>query len=263
MIGNDIITLICSTTQLIVMTYCTYFQVCSSAFITDNWREALVADFEYMRYYLPKTDYRFYISSHLQFIAGLCQQSIAHINDTINSFMSSSLVTSHLLSQSSFDARITNLLKQTRTNAPTVIVRTLDLIRTINHGNALLTVYGNNYRLDARQNRTSYYSTLLTKPVVYNETTACSCALHPKCLTRATFTTPDVVQIKGFYMGCVPSEALLSSTLECFFDGQCINLIRDHLPLNVSFKSSFVLNWFHWKTFRSFKQIHHRWLITT
>ena len=190
-----------------------------------------------MRYDFPSTDYRFYISSHLQFIAGLCQQSTAHINDTINSFLSSSLVTSHLLSHSLFGARISNLLKQTRANAPAVIVRALDLIRSTNHGNALMTVYANNYRFVARQNRSSQYSTLWTEPMVYNDT--CSCALHPKCLTRAIFTSPDVVPVKGFHMGCVPSEALLSSTLECFFDSQCITLIRDHLPYNVSFKSPF------------------------
>ena len=193
-----------------------------------------MADLEGMRYDFPSTAYRFYISSHLQFIAGLCQQSKAQINDTINSFMSTSLLTNHLFSQSLFDDRLSSLLKQARANAPTAVVRGLDWIRTLNHGNALMTVYANNYRFAARQNRSSRCSSLSIERIGYNETDSSSCALHPKCLTRAVFTSPETVQVKGFYMGCVPSEALLSSTLECFFDGQCITLIRDHLRLNVS-----------------------------
>ena len=35
--------------------------------------------------------------------------------------------------------------------------------------------------------------------------------------------------IKGLRMGCTPTASLLASTLECFYNLSCINLIREHV----------------------------------
>ncbi|CAF5004632.1 unnamed protein product [Rotaria sp. Silwood1] len=43
------------------------------------------------------------------------------------------------------------------------------------------------------------------------------------------FTSPTHVEIKGLHIGCLPSESLLASTFECFYDSNCIDLIRNHM----------------------------------
>ena len=43
----------------------------------------------------------------------------------------------------------------------------------------------------------------------------------------------DIIPIKGLKMGCTPTESFLASTLECFYDVSCINLIQEHVtPMN-------------------------------
>ena len=47
-----------------------------------------------------------------------------------------------------------------------------------------------------------------------------------QCLTPAAFVWPNDTQVKGLFIGCLPSEAFLSSTLECFYDDDCVQLIN-------------------------------------
>jgi hypothetical protein len=81
--------------------------------------------------------------------------------------------------------------------------------------------------------------------------------LHQNCTSQANFirTNPSAtVSIKGLKMGCTPSESFLASTLECFYDSSCINLIQEytshtnninstysHIPLSTNM-SRFLIN---------------------
>ncbi|CAF1505696.1 unnamed protein product, partial [Adineta steineri] len=70
-------------------------------------------------------------------------------------------------------------------------------------------------------------SLALTEPVTYDND--CSCAFYANCTTQAGFfetNSSEIIPIKGLKMGCTPSESFLSSTLECFYDSSCINLIE-------------------------------------
>ncbi|CAF1333734.1 unnamed protein product [Adineta ricciae] len=232
-------TAICRCTQIstplnqLLRIHINFHQICSSTFVSDQWREALTLGAANIRYMLNKSDYRFYISAHLQFLSGLCKQSITQANNSINKFLSNSFITSSLLSKFDFEIQISNLFKQTISNAPISFVRLLNLIRSVNDGNALTTVYGNNYQfVVSEQQLTASYSILTTKSIVYNETEQCDCGFKSTCVVPARFLLNESLKIKGFYMGCLPSETLLISTLECFYDINCINHLRTYLPTN-------------------------------
>ena len=186
-----------------------------------------------MSYFAKINDYRPFLSAHLQFLAGLCQQSIRHVNDTVRSFLSTSLTTSRLLSEASFDLHLTSLLNQARASIQDVFTHTLQLVQAINHGNALMSVHGSNYRYLVRGNRSDIVTVLYTLPVMYGGATSCTCGLESRCTQPAAFIWPAYVPIKGFLQGCLPSESFLASTLECFFELECINLIRSHMLATV------------------------------
>ncbi|UJR12700.1 hypothetical protein I4U23_016874 [Adineta vaga] len=64
---------------------------------------------------------------------------------------------------------------------------------------------------------------------IYNNT--CSCGLHSSCTSDAKFIKSDSLEeifIKGLKMGCIPSESFRASTLECFYDPSCIDLIQEY-----------------------------------
>ena len=70
-------------------------------------------------------------------------------------------------------------------------------------------------------------SLAVTEPLIYDNN--CSCALNAKCTTQANFLdikSSNIIPVKGLKMGCTPSESFLASTLECFYDQACINLIE-------------------------------------
>ncbi|CAF3353010.1 unnamed protein product [Rotaria sp. Silwood1] len=210
-----------------------FHQICTSTFIKDEWREALLVDFENLTDFLRISDYRLFLSAHLQFLSGLCYQAIKHVNDTLRSFTSNFLSTSRLLSQSLFDKQLSNLTYQTEAHIPTLFVRALESVHAINHGNVLMTVYGSNYKFVARNTRKGSSTLLYTLPTIYNGSENCSCELQSKCLSQAAFTWPHYVKVKGLLVGCLPSESFLASTLECFFDIDCINIIRNHMSGNI------------------------------
>ena len=40
----------------------------------------------------------------------------------------------------------------------------------------------------------------------------------------------DSIVVQGFFVGCTPLGSLLASTLDCFYDLQCVQLLLDYFP---------------------------------
>jgi hypothetical protein len=170
------------------------------------------------------------LSAHLQFLSGLCNLSIQAANDSVNQFLSSPFVTAYLLPQTIFRVQIDLLVERSKANAPAMFTRLLSLIWSTNHGNAIITAYGTNFEYIAPYYNLSDTSSVITQPVKYDN--ECSCALTANCTTDAGFietNASEIVRIKGFKIGCTPSESFLVSTLECFYDLSCINLIQQYI----------------------------------
>ncbi|CAF3659882.1 unnamed protein product, partial [Adineta steineri] len=126
-----------------------------------------------------------------------------------------------------------------KSNTPTDFARLLSLLRAINHGNAIVTSYGTNFEYIA-----PWYNMILsaaiTQPVMYNDN-QCNCALTANCTIQANFiqTNPkEIFQVHGLKMGCIPSESFLLSTLECFYNLSCINLIQQFTSNNFMMNTS-------------------------
>ena len=81
----------------------------------------------------------------------------------------------------------------------------------------------------------------LTEPLTYDDN--CSCASNTNCVTEAGFFSPNsprIIPIKGFKMGCTPTESFLSSTLECLYDISCINLVQEQIDYNPSTNTTYI-----------------------
>ncbi|UJR20241.1 hypothetical protein I4U23_023372 [Adineta vaga] len=205
-----------------------FHQVCSSSFVADQWRMNVTAKLVLDLSIYSNKDYRRFLSAHLQLLKGLCELANQSMDDSINQFLSSFFVTIQLQSPTNFQDRINLIIEQSKSNALKTFTRLLSLLRAANHGNAIITAYGTNFEYIP-----SWYdsdvSTLITQPIIYDNN--CSCALNASCTTQAVFIKSDLsltVSINGFKMGCTPSESFLASTLECFYDSTCINLVQEY-----------------------------------
>jgi hypothetical protein len=112
-------------------------------------------------------------------------------------------------------------MNETYITVPKTVVRQLTLIRAMLHGNRLVSLYGTNFKYFLSTNPAS---SVLSEPMIYND--SCSCDLQMNCSSQTMF--------KGLYMGCLPSELLFVSTLECFYDNECLTLMKSQLSNTVS-----------------------------
>ncbi|CAF1401105.1 unnamed protein product [Adineta ricciae] len=211
-----------------------FHQICKSQFISEKWRDDLTRDiFSNLSIYDIK-DYRRFLSAHLQFLQGLCELSIESVKTSIDQFLSSFLVTTELLSESEFQSRIHSNIYQMKSKPKNKIAQILHLIRYINHGNGIISTYGTNFQyVGTREESADFFIKIIS--VIYDN--ECSCAMHHNCTTQAKFlqtNSTEATLIVGLKMGCTPSESLLSSTLECFFNSSCIKLIQKYASNQMS-----------------------------
>ncbi|CAF4116566.1 unnamed protein product, partial [Adineta steineri] len=227
-----------------------FHQICSSDLISNEWRLNITANIISNLSAYNQRDYRLFLSTHLQFLNGLCQLSMQTVNQSIQQSLSSLMITKQLLSEENFNLHINSMINEAKSNAPSTFIHLLSLLQATNHGNAIVSSYGTNYRYIAPI-YSVYQTTLYTQAMIYDNN--CSCQLNSTCIINASFIEIDSTQsitIKGLKMGCTPSGSLFASTLECFYDQSCINLIQTMtgfnenttpIPLNIA-NSRFLMN---------------------
>jgi hypothetical protein len=66
----------------------------------------------------------------------------------------------------------------------------------------------------------------------------CECVISSTCVRLAPiYRYPDkapLFDVPGFYVGCYVVESLLQSTLECFYDQSCFNVLKFHISSSSS-----------------------------
>ncbi|CAF1468909.1 unnamed protein product [Adineta ricciae] len=198
----------------------------SREFISDEWIAGITSELASNLSIYSRKDYRRFLSAHLHYLQGLCHLSQQSIENSINQFLSSLLVTNELLSAEVFSTRLDILIEQTKLYAPILLKRLLFLVRNVNHANAFISTYGTNFQYTFLENTDELrYAPIV--PLTYDN--SCSCGLHSNCTTQAKFIEANSgaeISIKGLKMGCTPSESLLLSSLECFYSQSCLDRIR-------------------------------------
>ena len=240
-----------NTFHTIERTFC--LQMCSSAFITKEWRENLTRTLDISL--IASTDYRQFISAHFGLLASLCQLSIATTNDAVIAFLTSSFTSANLLRESVFTSLIQQLIDQALQSTSVASMRMLTMQRVLMRRNAIITKYGTNWNYN------------VTRPYLFNESHSwfpvdslsvdypdgCSCGrTASSCTAQATFlnqSNGQAIEVKGFKRGCLPSESLFASTFECLYDVACVQIIAEQMHMDeVSICASEILTFVYFRT---------------
>ncbi|CAF4419207.1 unnamed protein product, partial [Adineta steineri] len=126
-----------------------FHQICSSDLISNEWRLNITANLVSNLPAYNQRDYRLFLSTHLQFLNGLCQLSMQTVNQSIQQSLSSLFITKQLLSEENFNLHINSMINEAKSNAPSTFIRLLSLLRATNHGNAIVSSYGTYYQYKA------------------------------------------------------------------------------------------------------------------
>ncbi len=214
-----------------------YHPVCSSWVVSDawinHWFKPDISDYFQL-------DFRSSASGHFQLLASFCSLAKRSVEDAIENFRMNTLLSTHVVDRQTFNSNSEAQTSSMKILTTIAFRRLLDLVRSTTHSNllqsALQTTVTNIiiYNVGDRKIVSSiggYYY----KPdgQICSCTTQLTCSLPSGLFGLRTYdngggfdlSEPAVVNVTGFVVGCYAVEALLQSTLECFYDQECLKIV--------------------------------------
>lgn len=219
-----------------------FHPVCSSVFVSNTWINLLFRPD--MTYFYPQ-DFRSSASGQFQLLASLCSFINRTIADTIDDFLSTPLLSPQTFSLSSLEAQSDARNQFLKTSVTYTFRRLLNLVRGTTQMNGLqpamqtskihlMHVYPNK-SLNAKPFETIWSN---------NGEKDCFCGVTANCYASSGFFDlfqqetgglfikyNSIINITGFQVSCYALDALLSSSLQCFFDSDCFSTLLTYFPL--------------------------------
>ncbi|CAF1399346.1 unnamed protein product [Rotaria sordida] len=177
---------------------------------------------------ISNRDFRANAGHQFQILATLCEQAQQTVNSALQVFLQRQFVSSQIISQELFRSQINESIEEWKSNTLNSFLHLTQLIRVTNQGNQLINSFHNFYfYLDQISGQ------LIPVPANYS---TCSCARSSTCqipmgifvYNWTIFDYVELFHIPNFFTGCFLVESLLESTLECFYDHQCMKIIESY-----------------------------------
>ncbi len=209
----------------------TLHEVCNSTFIDPSWIEYFRTDDFFQ---LNQYDFRVIGPSAFQALRTFCHLINRTISDSLIFFHANQYVGAAVISSEQYDLETKILINQFRSSIESRFSLSLLMIREITQTNALYSALTTNYHSLITKN-----NDLLTVPQIYY---GCNCDALSNCTVPSMMFDNDIFSkplfdVPGFYTGCYVIEALLHSTLECFYSQQCIDQLQNYA--NISSRKNF------------------------
>ena len=210
----------------------TLHQVCSSMFLDQNWMI-------YLKYWVEhgivRNDFRGTGPYAFQALKGLCELLKQRISIGLGEFNSNQYVTASIIPQNIFESEIKSTIETFRSSMATNFLLSLEIIQGTTQANALLSALQTNYYIFIDK----FYRYGRTNPMHYND---CDCATSFACTFQSSIedypNSTSLFNVPNFYKGCYIVESLLQSSLECFYDTQCIKKLQSYIssssPINIT-----------------------------
>ena len=200
-----------------------YHQICASRFITYEWMATYIQLMGVS--IMGPSPFSQAITTYFTLISNLCQLSQTTVNNSISEFLARILLQTEVNpSRTQFQAIIESMIRQFQLNIALPFLQTLELLREIIHINTLMPAYRSNWLYPMLNLSTDdlipHGFKTVTTPVRYG---SCDCALSKDCTQPASNQNGSI--LPGLMVGCYPVEALLKSTLKCFYSLHCFEKI--------------------------------------
>ncbi|CAF0820420.1 unnamed protein product [Adineta steineri] len=213
-----------------------FHQVCSSDFVSDRWIQTIFVGSNVTYFYI--TDFRTFGSTAFQALASFCRLSKINALQSITLFNQISFISPDTLTQSVFQSQIDASIKQFQLTTPNEFKTQLNLIQEMTAHSKLQSALQTNYLL-------TYYAVDIWQFIIQTQAlgylhvnnSPCFCVTDFNCkassriyniygeATELTVNSNSKIfmSINGFELGCLPVNAILLSTLECFYNQTCLN----------------------------------------
>ena len=231
-----------------------YHQVCSSALVTDDWLDRLSysTDTRSKYYYF---DIRSYGLDMFRTILSFCSFANQTTTDAIFNFLSAYWIGNRVVPREQFHQQIEAVLGDFQSSLKYSFKQWFTIAREVMQGNQVLSSRQSNFFFDALFDESGdlmHVQTYLGIKLSTNGTLpTCSCVSSTCSQPLGFFRFNDfiqnfilIIEVPGMFSACYPLDALRVSTLECWFNSTCINMVFSNLnpfpverqfePLNAS-----------------------------
>ncbi|CAF1209106.1 unnamed protein product, partial [Didymodactylos carnosus] len=187
-----------------------YHQLCSSVFITQEWID-----------HLSNNNDILYYTSQFQALALLCKLANHTISEALEQFYSTYVIRSTLYPPPLLKLKTSSFVDKFQTRIANSFLQTFHLIQDSIVANQFISAYGTNFRFYIKDNDYAKNPNLGVESIKYNSG-QCDCARMSTCIEPAVLNKTIV---PGFYIGCLPIETILQSSLECLYNQTCVTMI--------------------------------------
>ena len=232
-------TLICPCSQFsifhseIVTIQPYYHQICSKIFI----REFLTF---YKQVTLPGAvhsfDFRLHFLSWFATLDMLCQATNATLSKQLTAFNQTQFVSSQVLAKDIFQSQMNTLIEQFQNQTMLSFRQLFQLLRNAIQLNQFYTNGNANAKLTGIVSSNMLFWRLSSTNDYDNQ---CSCGTNSSCRRPQGFycrsascsalTTKPNQTIPGLFISCLSMDSVLISSLECFYNASCIQMLCDWL----------------------------------
>lgn len=203
-----------------------YFHpVCNSIFVQDLWIQSVQQFRRDVTVYA--TDFRRVGLNLFQTLQKYCDLINQTISDSLSRFYANDYVSAIVVPFNTFQSQLEGDIDQFISLTIDRFLYSLRLIRDSHQTNALLSALFTNYRtaFNASSNQTHVEIKYLDD--------GCSCLDSSQCKSKLGFHWSNPWSpswyVPGMYVGCYFFEGFLQSTLECFYNQTCVDLVQGYI----------------------------------
>lgn len=210
-----------------------YHQVCSSDLVSKDWLDFINSALYSGQYFCP-WDYRANGGILFLLLQTLCREAQQVITDALEIFLQTDLVSAQVISLELFTSKVSASIQGWQSETVKSFNRTYQIIQTIYATDSLLTIYNILERSNIGLKLAKF--SRFSDGVEINST--CSCETASSCpqllgfmsYNATTFDCFVLDTVPGMFMDCAPLQSILESTLECFYNESCMELIYSYYP---------------------------------
>ncbi|CAF2095911.1 unnamed protein product [Rotaria magnacalcarata] len=179
---------------------------------------------------LMYNDFRLTSCFTFQALRSICQLVDDAIRNSLTNFYATQYVSGYMVPSTLLESQAQALVNELRASTINEFSGSLDIVRQTTQANALFSSLQSNARLFI-QPTSVILGSLLAR---YGN---CACTLSSKCISPSAFydglNSTVLSLVRGMRTGCYILEALLQSSLECFYDPICFESMMSYLNSTV------------------------------
>ena len=216
-------------------------QVCSSQFVSPEWYR------QFLNVHIAPSEipehFPYIAASYFQLLASFCSLAQYSINDSLRPLGARLYMNDKVLPYWQFHQQAQAFIDTFTNTTKNEFIRIFALVRNATTGNQYVTGPSLNGRLTYRPDRTvsrqtrTWYELDVSNPS--QGVAICKCTRGgPRCgfyVRHPTASSSAATYLTGQYIGCLVMDGLLISSLECWYDGSCVEklfrwLVEEGVP---------------------------------